>query len=98
MSENKKAMAYVSKRLYNEFVSVLDSKINDSQLADEIKDAFKTVFKFDPNATTYNQDKKEQILKSRKKRAEELGVSMYVTGGSKASYHKRKQNTAEVAF
>lgn len=91
MSETRKAVGCVSKKLYNEFVTVLDSKLNDSKLTDEIKEAFKTIFKFDPEASTYNQEKKEQIMRSRKKRAEELGVSMYVTGGSKAAYYKRKQ-------
>lgn len=87
------AQSILSKKRYSEVKSMLSSYVSADDL-DTVMSNFCVIMNFDPSASTYNQDKKDQILKSRKKRAEELGVSTYVTGGSKSYYERRKQSHA----
>jgi hypothetical protein len=80
----------LSKKRFKEVQDMLGAYISNTEL-DVVMKQFCEIMHFDPEASTYNQDKKEQIMKSRRKRAEELGVSIYVTSGNKSSYHKRKE-------
>ena len=95
MSEVKKAQSMLTKKRYNDLKNILTDIYGSDNILEEALAKFCDIMRFDPDASTYNKEKKEQITRSIKKRAEELGVSMYVTGGSKASYQKKRGITTE---
>jgi hypothetical protein len=49
------------------------------------------IMRFDPTVKKYTPERGKQIMAARKKRAEALGVSTYITGGGKATYEKSRQ-------
>jgi hypothetical protein len=89
MSE-KKSSATVSKKTYKVFCELLKSKVTDVEMLTMVLDTFKEAFVFDPEKSSYDCHKAQQIKAYRgRKKAE--GISTYISSGVKGSYYKRKQ-------
>lgn len=84
------AQSVLSKKRFNEIVELLEKRYGRDGLDDVIKD-FCDIMKFDPSGSRYTPELGKKMIESRRKRAELLGVSTYVTGGGKKAYEKKKK-------
>lgn len=78
----------ISKTRYYEFRDRLIKKC-DKDVAEELLESFKEIFKFDPNISLYTEKAKEAILERRRK-LKEQGISTYESSGAKLYYHRKK--------
>lgn len=94
-TNNYKSISYVTKSKYILVSEKLKSIINDDLKHKEFMNAFKDIFKFDPNKIMSNPDQANKKRIKRDKLKEE-GISTYISSGAKKSYEKKK-NAAAVA-
>lgn len=85
----KKSVALLTKKRYAELCAVITATCTSEQ-ASHIITSIHEIMQIDPEASTYSEAKKKQILESRRKRAQELGVSTYHVSGARAHYHRKK--------
>ncbi len=78
----------LSKKKYYELEQQLRDGLDDQQL-DFVLTQIRTVLKFDPDVSVYNERIKDLIYQ-RRDRLKALGISTYESSGSKKSYHDRK--------
>lgn len=91
------SMSIMSKKRYHEIEEILSSLIKNPEEHSLAMSKICEIMKFDPNRNTYTPKVKENNANWRKKRAEELGVSIYVASGNKAYYERTKtQNTSNL--
>jgi hypothetical protein len=92
MEENKVPSASVlSKKRYHEIEEVLSGLIPDPNQHALAMAKICEIMKYDPTRNVYTPEVKERNAKWRRKKAEELGVTTYVTSGMKAYYERTKQ-------
>lgn len=94
--EEKKAVSIMSKKRYHLIEETLRKTIDDPNKLANVLQSIQEIMNFDPNRNTYTPEVKERVLQWRKKKAEELGVTTYVTSGSKACYERKKQSPTYV--
>jgi hypothetical protein len=85
-----KAVNTVTKTKYNVFAQALKETCNDPELMESILLQFRTIFGFDPKATSYTKEKGQHNIARRKELAQQEGVSTYVKCGGKKLYERRK--------
>ena len=83
----------LTKRRYQEILSLLQETFDDTSGIERFVSEFKKIMRFDPEVKTYTKEKGRAYIEARKKRAEELGVSLWVYGGGKASYDRKNAAT-----
>jgi len=83
------ASSTLSKRRYDEIRSALIERVGQ-QTAEDILADIRRIMKFSPEESTYTKEKGKANMEARKKRAAELGVSLWVYGGGKASSERKK--------
>lgn len=84
------AQSILSKKRYYEIETVCHNILGDDALTAQIMSSIQNIMKFDPNASTYTKERGQKNIEFRKKKAEELGVTTYITSGGKKLYDKRK--------
>jgi chorismate mutase len=89
-------MSPISKKRYYEIDEALGTLMKDQQEREQVMMKICEILNFDPNRNTYTPQVKERMLQWRKKKAEELGVTTYVTSGMKAYYERNKQSQVKV--
>jgi hypothetical protein len=93
MERKYSAQSLMSKKRFNEIKELLINTYGIERLNDTLEKICE-IMHFDPEASTYTPNKGKKIMANRKKRAEELGVSTYVTSGAKAFYDKQRKPIA----
>lgn len=92
MAENKApSTSVMSKKRYHEIEEALRVAIPDPVQHAEIMSRICEIMKYDPTKSMYTPEVKERSMKWRRKKAEELGVTTYVTSGMKAYYERSKE-------
>lgn len=91
--EKKQAISTMGKRRYNEIRKVLEDLFGER--AEEALCQIREIMKFDPEESTYTKEKGRANIEGRKKRAKELGLSIYEYAGFKAAYERKKTLTTE---
>lgn len=88
-SQDYKGSRTLSKKKYFEILDALSKCYRDEDIS-KISGVIKEVMRFDPTVVDYTPERGRKITENRKKRAEELGVSTYITSGAKQYYERRK--------
>jgi hypothetical protein len=83
------ATSTLSKRRYEEIKQSLEELFGER--AEEALARIRRIMKFSPEQSTYTKEKGKANMEARKKRAAELGMSLWVYGGGKASYERKKE-------
>ena len=83
------ATSTLSKKRYDDIKHALEEMFGER--AEEALTKIREIMKFDPSLSKYTPEEGKKAMEARKKRAEERGVTTYVTGGCKAFYEKRKR-------
>jgi hypothetical protein len=89
----KFATSTLSKKRYDEIKHLLEDMMGER--AEEALAKIRDIMKFDPEQSTYTKERGKAKMEARKKRAEELGMSVYEYGGMKASYERKSNLFAE---
>jgi hypothetical protein len=93
METDKFATSTLSKKRYEDIKHALEDMFGER--AEEALAKIREIMKFSPEQSTYTKEKGKAKMEARKKRAEELGLSLYEYGGMKASYERKKALSAE---
>jgi hypothetical protein len=89
--------AILSKKKYALVSDMLaDQYGNDAKLTETLT-KFCDIMNFDPNASSYTKEKGQKVIKARREKAQELGVSIYAATGQ-AKYRKNKQIPSEPQY
>lgn len=76
--------ASVGKVNYQKFTEALKATLQDDEVVRQVLDVFCKEFNFSPDVSTYSAKKGKQYSEWRRKKAEEIGCSVYqVSAGNK---------------
>ena len=73
--QKKPTNSTMSKKRLNDIKNVIKDKYGDDDIDDTINKICE-IMKFDPDVATYNKDKGRKYMDWRKKRAEQLGITV----------------------
>ena len=85
-----------TKKKYNEYKKALEQKVTDAELIESILKTLCDTLNFDPTAKVYNEQVAKRNKEWQKKKAEELGISVYEVSGGKAHYARKKEAAQNV--
>lgn len=93
--EKRAAASTLSKKRFELIMKLVDDIVTDPKQVDVFKSRFCEIMAFDPNASAYTQERNVKTIEWRKKKAQQLGTSTYVTSGRKRNYEKEKERRKE---
>ncbi len=85
----------LSKTKYYEMEKKLQERY-EAEVVEGILTIMRTVLKFDPTVSVYNERMRETTY-NRRARLKEAGISTYISSGMKSCYAKQKQQRSEEA-
>lgn len=91
MTESKKGNSKLSKARYIELEAMFKREIDNEELLNRVLKNFLDIMQFDPAASTYTPDRREKCAEYRRKKAEEMGTSIYKALKKDIYYQKCKE-------
>jgi len=85
------AHSMMSKKRFNEIVSMINGMIDDATKAEMIIENIKEIMRFDPLKKQYTPELGKQRRTRYHAKAKEDGTSIYVTAGIKHAYHAKRE-------
>ena len=79
----------LTKKRFEEIMELLNRECDASNL-ERIKTEFLRIMCYDPTKKQYNAEKGKHMMASRRKRVQELGMTMWEYNGGKKAYEKKK--------
>ena len=95
VSGEGKAISQMTKKRYNSIADMLKRELpSNEEKVNSILVNIREIMNFDPNATTYNKDRREYTYKYRTKKAEEMGTTVYKAFNF-GKYYKKKEKPVD---
>lgn len=93
MEETTPKVSIMSKKRYMEIQKTLEEHIADDATLNTVMASIRTIMRYDPDKSAYTPEIKQRQVEWRRRKAQELGVTTYVTSGMKAHYERSKATT-----
>lgn len=89
-SKQKYKLPFLSKKRFVAISDQIHSILDDNDKVEAILKIICSETNFDPSSKQYTPEQGKRDRENRKKRANELGISLYEASGRKAAYERQK--------
>lgn len=83
-------LPFISRKRFESISNQIHRILDDQDKIEAILKIICSETKYDPSCKTYTPEQGKKARESRKKRANELGLSVYESSGRKAAYERHK--------